>query len=69
MYSNSMIFYGGPIGRSKGFTSQSDLTENLSMKENIIDKLKIRLKDNKIIYFIFSIIFLFFIFFIFYSAP
>ena len=57
------------IGRSKGFTSQSDLTENLSMKENIIDKLKIRLKDNKIIYFIFSIIFLFFIFFIFYSAP
>ena len=40
------------IGRNKGFTSQSSLSENISMKENIYYKLKLKFKnDNKIIYF------------------
>ena len=39
------------IGRNKGFTSDSSLSENLSMKENIIDRFKLNFKKNlKIIY-------------------
>ena len=41
------------IGRNKGFTVQSSLSENLSMKENVIDKFKLKfIKDKKNIYFI-----------------
>ena len=41
------------IGRNKGFTVQSSLSENLSMKENIIDKFKLKfIKDKKNFYFI-----------------
>ena len=32
------------IGRSKGFSSKSDVSDNISMKENIIEKLKLKLK-------------------------
>jgi len=47
------------IGRNKGFVSKSDLSENLSMKENIIDKLKSKFNiDKKVFYFIGVIIFL-----------
>ena len=35
------------IGRNKGFTSQSGLSKNLSMKENVFDKIKLKLKKNK----------------------
>jgi len=50
------------IGRNKGFTTQSDLSEKLSMKENIFKKIKIKLiKDRKIIYLGFAIIFLIFL--------
>ena len=35
------------IGRTKGFTSQSASLEDLSMKENIFEKLKIQLNKNK----------------------
>jgi len=35
------------IGRNKGFTSQSGLSKNLSMKENVFDKIKAKLKKNK----------------------
>ena len=39
------------IGRSKGFTSQSEISKNLSMEENYIEKLKVKFKNNiKIIY-------------------
>ena len=34
------------IGRNKGFTSQSEISENLSMKENIIGKIIKKLKKN-----------------------
>jgi len=41
------------IGRNKGFTTQSSLSENLSMKENLIDKFKLKIiKDKKYFYFI-----------------
>jgi len=41
------------IGRNKGFTVQSSLSENLLMKESAIDKFKIKLiKDKKNLYFI-----------------
>jgi len=41
------------IGRNKGFTVQSNLSENLSMKESVIDKFKLKfIKDKKIFYFI-----------------
>ena len=50
------------IGRNKGFTTNSGLSENLLMKENIIDKFKSILKnDKKVIYFGISIIFLIFL--------
>ncbi len=50
------------IGRNKGFTSQSALSEKLSMKENNFNKFKIKLiKDKKIIYLGFAIIFLIFL--------
>ena len=50
------------IGRNKGFTSQSGLSEKLSMKENVFEKIKIKLKkDKKIIYLGFAIIFLIFL--------
>ncbi len=38
------------IGRNKGFTSKSNLSDNLSMKENIIEKIKINLIKDKILY-------------------
>ena len=39
------------IGRNYGFTSESTLSENLSMKENFINKLKSKFKkNNKILY-------------------
>ena len=39
------------IGRNDGFTSESTLSENLSMKENFINKLKSKFKkNNKILY-------------------
>ena len=39
------------IGRTKGFTSKSEVAENLSMKENLFDKIKLKLnKDSKIFY-------------------
>ena len=50
------------IGRNKGFKSNSDIPENLSMKENITDKLKSKfMNDKKKIYIFFSIIVLFFL--------
>ena len=58
------------IGRTKGFTSQSTLSEDLSMKENIFDKLKIKLnKDKKILYVGIFTLFLIFIGLIYYNAP
>ncbi len=44
------------IGRNKGFSSQSEVSKNLSMKENIIEKLKIKIKNNRSAYY-FLIIF------------
>jgi len=35
------------IGRSKGFASESSLSKKLSMKENIFEKFKLKLKKNK----------------------
>ena len=53
------------IGRNKGFTSQSEVSKNLSMKENLIEKLKLKLKkNNKIIYIGITIIILLIIFLI-----
>ncbi len=44
------------IGRNKGFSSKSEISTNLSMKENIIERLKSKLKKEKnITYFIISI--------------
>ena len=42
------------IGRSKGFTSQSEISKNLSMQENLIEKFKLKFKNN--IYAIYSFI-------------
>jgi len=53
------------IGRNKGFTSQSKVSKNLSMKENLIEKLKLKLKkNNEIIYIGITIIILLIIFLI-----
>ena len=53
------------IGRNKGFTSQSEVSKNLSMKENLIEKLKLKLKkNNEIIYIGITIIILLIIFLI-----
>ncbi len=50
------------IGRNEGFTSHSALSENLSMKENIFDRLKIKFKEyNKIIYISSAVIILIFV--------
>ena len=39
------------IGRKKGFSSRSDISKDISMKENIIEKLKLKfIKENKIFY-------------------
>ena len=44
------------IGRNNGFSSKSEISTNLSMKENFIEKLKFKLKkENKISYIITSI--------------
>jgi acetyl-CoA carboxylase carboxyl transferase subunit alpha len=41
------------IGRNKGFTIQSNLSENLSMKQNVFDKFRLKLKkNNKNVFFI-----------------
>ena len=53
------------IGRNKGFTSQSEVSKNLSMKESLIEKLKLKLKkNNKIIYIGITIMILLIIFLI-----
>ena len=44
------------IGRSKGFTSQSEVTQSLSMKENFIEKLKTKIKKNINIIYVVAII-------------
>ena len=42
------------IGRNKGFTTQTGLSENLTMKENKFDQLINKIKsDKKIIYIIY----------------
>tara|TARA_B100001250_G_scaffold173335_1_gene149205 strand:- start:709 stop:1815 length:1107 start_codon:yes stop_codon:yes gene_type:complete len=47
------------IGRSKGFTSQTSLSEKISMEENVLEKLKIKLiKNKKLIYISSGVIFL-----------
>ena len=47
------------IGRSRGFTTFSGLSEDLTMKETFLDKLKSRIKkDSKIIYISFGVLFL-----------
>ncbi len=44
------------IGRNKGFSSKSEISTNLSMKESLIEKLKSKLKkENKISYIVVSI--------------
>ncbi len=43
------------IGRNTGFVSQSSISENLSMKKNIIDDLKLKIKKN-IIYISFFVL-------------
>ena len=46
------------IGRSRGFTTFSGLSEDLTMKETFLDKLKSRIKkDSKIIYISFGVLF------------
>ena len=45
------------IGRSKGFSSQAGISENLTMKENLTDKIILKIKkDKKIFYVILSTI-------------
>jgi len=47
------------IGRSKGFSSKSEVSKNLSMKEDLIEKLKSKLKkENKIIYIVITVLIL-----------
>tara|TARA_B100001250_G_scaffold241422_1_gene207412 strand:- start:52 stop:1158 length:1107 start_codon:yes stop_codon:yes gene_type:complete len=39
------------IGRKKGFSSKSDISKDISMKENIIEKLRLKfIKENKLFY-------------------
>tara|TARA_Y100001970_G_C14164203_1_gene820311 strand:- start:331 stop:1446 length:1116 start_codon:yes stop_codon:yes gene_type:complete len=58
------------IGRTKGFTSQSNLSDDLSMKENFLNKLKLKfIKDKKILYFGAIILIMIFLSLIYYSAP
>ena len=50
------------IGRNKGFSSKSEISSNLSMKENLIEKLKSKLiKERKISYIVVSILVFIFI--------
>jgi len=58
------------IGRNKGFASQANVSEKLSMKENIFEIIKVKFNNNKIIFYASIImIILLLISLIFYSAP
>ena len=46
------------IGRNKGFTSKSNLSENLIMKENYFDNYLLKFKKNKNLIFISLFLFL-----------